>query len=104
MAKKNDFPIVYPNICFFVVSLITLLFLPESGHAQSAFQAKLGGLRDALIGTVLPIVSTIGLVYAAILSISGSGEARGRVIGVIFMSIIGFMAKYIIEFFQRIAG
>ena len=93
------------------------LLIPILGHTQfsigigggggfggGALSAKLSGLRDALIGTILPLVSTIGLVYASILAISGSGEGRGKVIGVVVMSIIGFMARYIIEFFRSIAA
>lgn len=94
--------------CFFTI-VLTLAFVPFYLEAQpfftgGAFESKLGNLRDSLIGVVLPLVSTIGLVYAAILAISGSGEGRGKVVGVVVMSIVGFMARYIIEFFQGIAA
>ena len=88
---------------------ILAFFIPESGYAQmlgvggGAFQSKLAGIRDALTGTILPLISTIGLVYAAILSITGSGEGRSKVVAVVVMSIVGFMARYIIEFIQGIA-
>ena len=92
-----------------VIALMVLPFLvPVLAHAQfgvgGGFEGKLRNLQDALIGTILPMVSTIGLVYAAILSISGSGEGRGKVVGVVFMSVVGFMARYIIEFFKNIAS
>lgn len=93
-----------------VIAVMSLcLFMPDPVHAQlgiggGGFEGKMRNLQDALIGTVLPLVSTIGLVYAAILSMSGSGEGRGKVVSVVVMSIIGFMARYIIEFFKNIAA
>ena len=93
------------------IGLAALFFATvDDAHAQQfalgggTFESKLGRLRDALTGTILPLVSTIGLVYAAILSMAGSGEGRTKIVGVVAMSIVGFMARYIIEFFQGITG
>ena len=84
------------------------IFFPEVAEAQfirgQGFESRLGNLRDALIGIVLPLISSIALAYAAMLALFGSGEGRGKVIGVVVMSIVGFMARYIIEFFQSITG
>ena len=94
----------------FLATITAFFVLATEGYAQNllggggVFQSKLGNLRDVLIGTILPLISTIGLVYAAILSMTGSGEGRSKVISIIAMSVIGFMAKYIIQFFQNIAG
>ena len=94
---------------FFLKAVLMLALVPFCLEAQQffsggAFESKLGNLRDSLIGVVLPLVSTIGLVYAVILCVTGSGEGRGKVVGVVVMSVVGFMARYIIEFFQGIAG
>ena len=74
MTKARIVPISY----FLMISLGILILFPECSHAQSAFQAKLGGLRDALTGTLLPLVSTIGLVYAAMLYVSVQGKQREK--------------------------
>ena len=92
---------------FFTAGLVILAALfPEVAEAQfgGGLESKLGNLRDALIGVILPLVSTIGLAYAVLLAMTGQGEGRGKVIGVVAMSIVGFMARYIIEFFQSIAS
>ena len=95
---------------FFIVMgcMALVCFFPEMVEAQfgrsGGFESKLGNLRDALIGVVLPLISSIALVYAAMLALSGSGEGRGKVIGVVVMSIVGFLSRYIIEFFQSITG
>ncbi len=97
-------------LMFFILMMTTALIFGVEVYAQllfggnNALQYKLGNLQNVLIGTFLPIISTIGLVYAAMLSITGSGEGRGKIIGVVVMAIIGFMAKYIIQFFQQITG
>ena len=98
------------TLIFFSLMMTTALIFGVEVYAQgilrdgNALQSKLGNLQDVLIGTFLPVISTIGLVYAAMLSITGSGEGRGKIIGVVAMAIVGFMAKYIIQFFQNIAG
>ncbi len=92
-------------IAFFSCLIVSLAFLfPESAFGAGVFESKMERLRDSLTGTLLPLASTIALVYAAILAVMGSGEGKARVVMVIAMSIVGLLAKPIIEFFQGIAG
>ncbi len=92
------------------VLIIFTLLLPELACAQigfsigGTFESKLGGLQNALVGTLLPFASTVGLVWAAVLAATGSGEGIGKAVTIVVMSIIGFMAQYIIQFFQNIAA
>lgn len=88
---------------FFTAMAAIAILMPEMALA-TGFETKMGNLRDNLIGTVLPLVSTIGLVYAAILAVSGSSESKGKVITVLAMSVVGFMAKFIIEFLKGTVG
>ena len=88
---------------FFTVMAAIAILMPEMALA-TGFETKMGNLRDNLIGRVLPLVSTIGLVYAAILAVSGSSESKGKVITVLAMSVVGFMAKFIIEFLKGTVG
>ena len=87
-----------------IAVMVSLVLFSEMAHAVGSFETKMERLRDSLVGTLLPLISTIGLVYASILAVSGSEESRGKVISIIIMSIVGFMAQYIIEFVQGIAG
>ena len=95
---------------FFIAAgcVALVCFFPEVAEAQfgrgQGLESRLGNLRDALIGIVLPLISSIALVYAAMLALTGSGEGRGKVVGVVVMSIVGFMARYVVEFFQSITG
>ena len=84
-----------------------LTFFPEVSLAQFAggdFQTRVNGITNGLISTVLPAVSILGLVYAAILAATGDAGAKQRMILVIIASLIGFIAPVIIRFVQSAAG
>ncbi len=79
-------------------------FYPELSFAQSGFESKVDSLTDKLIAVVLPAVSILGLIYAAILAASGDAAAKGRMILVIGASIVGFLAPVIIDWFKAAVG
>ena len=93
-----------------ILFIIFTVLLPELACAQigfgggGTFESKLSGLQNALVGTLLPFASTVGLIWAAVLAATGSGEGIGKAVTIVVMSIIGFMAQYIIQFFQGIAS
>ncbi len=80
---------------------------PESSFAQDiggiggdALSQRVNGLTNKIIGTILPAISILGLVYSAILAASGDQGAKGRMILVIIASIVGFLAPMLIHWFQ----
>ncbi|MCI5072652.1 hypothetical protein MRY82_06920 [bacterium] len=81
-----------------------LIIAPDGAYAFGGFESKMSNLTGQLIGVVLPLMSVLGLIYAAFLSISGSAEAKGKIFAVITASAIGFMAPQIIAFIQSAAG
>lgn len=68
------------------------------------FEARTQALTTNLITTVLPLLSTLGLLYAAILALTGDGGAKARMITVVVCSIIGFLAPHFIEWLKAAAG
>ena len=76
--------------------------LPDQVWAVGAFESKMGNLQNALIGKVLPLASTVGLAYAAILSVFGNGEGKMKIISILGMSVVGLLAKHIIDFLETI--
>lgn len=84
------------------VFVVTLLY-PEVVLAYE-FQAKTQALTSNLITTVLPLLSTLGLVYAVILALTGDGGAKARIIAVICCSIVGFLAPQFIAWLKVAAG
>lgn len=90
-----------------VAIVLAMALLPEVAHAQYAgggFESKMQGLTTKLVTVILPLVSVIGLVYAAILAVTGDGGAKARIVMVIVCSVIGFLAPHIIGWFQSAAG
>ena len=71
----------------------------ELALAQSGFESKVNGLTDKLIGFVLPALSIMGLVYAAILAAAGDESSKRRMVLVVVASIVGLLAKYIFPMF-----
>lgn len=87
--------------------LLVVCFFPETTLAQvvgGGFEGKMQGLTNKLITVILPILSVLGLVYAVFLALTGDGGAKGRIIMVIGCSVVGFLAPYIIGWFQSAAG
>ena len=68
------------------------------------FESKMRNLSDSLTSVVLPLVSILGLVYAAILAVAGDGAAKSRITMVIVASILGFLAGPIIRWIQSVMG
>lgn len=87
---------------------IVFLFIPELSFAQfggggSGFESKVQNINTSLITRILPLVSIFGLFYAAVLAISGDGEAKGKIFGVLLASTVGFLAPMIIEWLKGLA-
>lgn len=97
------------GVVLIMIGITTLLiFFPECALAQviggGGFESKLKGLTNSVINVILPAVSILGLVYAAILASTGDGAAKQRMIFIVIASIIGFLAPIIISWFKSAAG
>lgn len=99
MTKKT------PEWLFMVgfVGILSLILVSEPAFAFG-FESKMQNLTGQLIGTVLPLLSILGLVYAAILALSGDAAAKAKIITVIAVSVVGFLAPSIIQWLQRATG
>lgn len=95
------------TVLFIVGILAILLFFSETSFAQDMgglgggdLSQRVNGLTNKIIGTILPAISILGLVYSAILAASGDQGAKGRMVLVIIASIVGFLAPMLIRWFQ----
>tara|TARA_B110001454_G_scaffold219192_1_gene251135 strand:- start:21409 stop:21720 length:312 start_codon:yes stop_codon:yes gene_type:complete len=101
--NKNQSWIVLGTLAFISITL----FVPELSFAQYGggdFQSKVGGVTKGLVNVLLPAVSVLGLVYAAILAATGDAEAKSRMVLVAVASIVGFLAPMLIRWLQSISG
>jgi hypothetical protein len=87
--------------------IVFFAFFSETSFAQDmggiggdALSQRVNGLTNKIIGTILPAISILGLVYSAILAASGDQGAKGRMVLVIIASIVGFLAPVVIRWFQ----
>ena len=92
-----------------VLGLVALwvAFFPADCSAfilGSGFEGRMEQLTNRLVSVILPLLSILGLVYAVFLALMGDGSARGRIVTVIVCSVVGFLAPYIIRWFQSAAG
>ncbi len=99
------------QIIWMVVILVgvfaVLALYPNTSFAQDyggiggdALSQRVNGLTNKIIGTILPAISILGLVYSAILAASGDQGAKGRMVLVIIASVVGFLAPVVIRWFQ----
>ncbi len=85
-----------------------MVLVPELSFAQSygggEFQNRMSGLTSNLVNVLLPAVSILGLVYAAILAAMGDESSKSRMVLVILASIVGFLAPLFIRWLQSFMG
>lgn len=90
-------------ILVFVLVAVCLLF-PEwvSAVVRSGFEGKMANLQRKLSSFILPVMSVLGLVMAAILAATGNESARSKIWFCLIGSAVGFLAPYIIGWLQGI--
>lgn len=94
------------NLAFFGL----LFFVSDSAFAQMGgigggdLAGRMSNLTNQVITVILPAVSILGLVYAAILAATGDQAAKQRMVLVLFASVVGFIAPIIISWLKSASG
>ena len=81
--------IIYPEIVF-------------AGVVKSGFENKMANLQNKFSTFILPVMSVLGLVMAAILAATGNEGAKSKIWFCLIGSGVGFLAPYIIGWIQGI--
>ena len=68
-----------------------------------SFESRIRSFTDSLMSVILPAVAILGLLYAALLAMSGDEGAKRRMVLVVIASVVGFLAPPIIRWFQSAA-
>ena len=90
MTRKNT-----ETVCLFLLIALVMLF-PDSCFAS--FESSLIGLKTKLTGVILPLISVIGLGFAAMSFFTGNPQAKQHIIYAIAGCIFGFGAQAIVDF------
>ena len=85
-----------------------MMLVPELSFADyyggGEFQSRMSGLTSNLVNVLLPAVSILGLVYAAILAAMGDESSKSRMVLVVIASVVGFLAPLFIRWLQSFMG
>ena len=90
---------------YFWVCSASVVILPDIAWAWGggSFESRIRSFTDSLMSVILPAVAILGLLYAALLAMSGDEGAKRRMVLVVVASVVGFLAPPIIRWFQSAA-
>ena len=83
---------------FPVVYAFTLMIMPEL--AMATVESTLATVQNKFIGTILPLLAVIGLVWAGFSFLIGSQNARSHLTLAIIGAVVGFGAPSIVGFIR----
>ncbi len=81
-----------------VVCCLLLVPALSFGSVESSMMA----LQSKLLGTILPMVSVLGLLFAGLAYLSGSPNARAYLTYAVIGAVIGFGAESIVSLIRSI--
>ena len=82
------------------LTLILTIAFPMLGFCS--VESSLAAVQSKLIGTILPLVAIIGLVFAGLSFVAGSQNARSHLVLAIIGAAIGFGAPSIVSWIQSL--
>ena len=84
----------------FSVAIITGVLLLTPSLAHASIETSLDGIRYKLTGTILPLLSVIGIALAAISFFSGNPQSKQHIVYAIIGCALGFGAQSIVDMIQ----
>ena len=79
---------------------LMLLCAPLAAHAS--IESSMEALQTKLLGTILPLMSILGLLFAGLAYLAGSPNARGYLWAAIIGAGVGFGAESIVGFIRGV--
>jgi len=83
---------------YLLLFVVIYLGFPAIGYAS--VESTLSAIQGKLIGTILPLASILGLVFAGLSFAAGSPNARNHLMLAIVGAVVGFGAPSIIAFIR----
>jgi type IV secretory pathway VirB2 component (pilin) len=88
------------NKLFLLTLGVALFFVAPLAHAS--VESSLLGLKNILIGSILPVFAVLGLGFAAFSFITGNPLAKQHLIYAVTGAAICFGAQSIVDLLQRV--
>jgi type IV secretory pathway VirB2 component (pilin) len=83
-----------------IFGFVACVVLPELAFAS--VESSMQALQSELLGTIMPLLSVIGLLFAGLAYLTGSPNARSYLSAAIIGAAIGFGAQSIVALIQSI--
>jgi type IV secretory pathway VirB2 component (pilin) len=80
--------------------LFAVFYLGFPAIGYGSVESTLSAIQGKLIGTILPLASILGLVFAGLSFAAGSPNARNHLMLAIVGAVVGFGAPSIIAFIR----
>lgn len=81
-----------------VVAIVAFL-APDFAHAS--LESSLEGMRMKLTGVILPVLSVIGIGFAAVSFFTGNPQAKQHIFYAVIGAMLGFGAQAIVDFIAQ---
>jgi type IV secretory pathway VirB2 component (pilin) len=82
------------------IGVLGLLIIPDV--AFSSVESSMMALQQKLLGTILPLLSVIGLLFAGLAYLTGSPNARSYLVAAIIGAVVGFGAESIVSLIRSV--
>ncbi len=83
---------------FFTIGLMVCVGLLVAEPSFASFESSLIAVKMKLSNVVLPVLATMGLLFAGFSFITGNPNARQHIIYAVIGCILGFGAQGIVDF------
>jgi hypothetical protein len=93
---------LYIFLCLFALVCLLCPEIVLASVVKSGFENRMINLQNKFSTFILPVMSVLGLVVAAILAATGNESAKSKIWFCLIGSGVGFLAPYIIGWMQGI--
>lgn len=84
---------------FLAICVLSFMFVPDLAHA--GLESSLIGIKTKLTGVILPLLSVIGIAFAATSFFTGNPNAKQHIGYAVLGCILGFGAQAIVDFIAQ---
>jgi type IV secretory pathway VirB2 component (pilin) len=88
------------NGALLLLGVAAAIAVPELAFAS--VESSMMALQNELLGTIMPLLSVLGLLFAGLAYLTGSPNARSILSAAIIGAVIGFGAQSIVALIQSI--
>lgn len=81
---------------------LAIVLMIAAPYAQASVESSLLGLKEVLLGSILPIFAVLGLGFAAFSFFTGNPNAKQHLVYAVTGAAILFGAQSIVDLIQRV--